>query len=194
MCFFFLMIRRPPRSTRTDTLFPHTPLFRSRLKQGCCGSRLPNCVKNGTLGGSKPNGSPSPISALSRSPAPAPASGRAFSAARATALADSDESIEKIVAVSQHIRKNSVDLKIFLVFFSLAVTPPPLGSGKLVMFRVYLGGLLMKKIINCAVLASAALATTRSEENTSELQSLMRISYDVLCLKKTKHQQLKLHD
>src|SRR3546814_15494600 len=29
MTFFFLMIRRPPRSTRTDTLFPYTTLFRS---------------------------------------------------------------------------------------------------------------------------------------------------------------------
>src|SRR3546814_13697200 len=29
--FFFLMIRRPPRSTRTDTLFPYTTLFRSFL-------------------------------------------------------------------------------------------------------------------------------------------------------------------
>src|SRR3546814_11577442 len=28
---FFLMIRRPPRSTRTDTLFPYTTLFRSWL-------------------------------------------------------------------------------------------------------------------------------------------------------------------
>src|SRR3546814_4857107 len=28
--FFFLMRRRPPRSTRTDTLFPYTTLFRSR--------------------------------------------------------------------------------------------------------------------------------------------------------------------
>src|SRR3546814_19231679 len=27
---FFLMIRRPPRSTRTDTLFPYTTLFRAR--------------------------------------------------------------------------------------------------------------------------------------------------------------------
>src|SRR3546814_11012017 len=33
---FFLMIRRPPRSTRTDTLFPYTTLFRSQdsLKSG----------------------------------------------------------------------------------------------------------------------------------------------------------------
>src|SRR3546814_18568428 len=31
--FFFLMIRRPPRSTRTDTLFPYTTLFRSGLQR-----------------------------------------------------------------------------------------------------------------------------------------------------------------
>src|SRR3546814_11490806 len=31
LSFFFLMIRRPPRSTRTDTLFPYTTLFRSLL-------------------------------------------------------------------------------------------------------------------------------------------------------------------
>src|SRR3546814_16424363 len=31
-CFFFLMIRRPPRSTRTDTLFPYTTLFRSERR------------------------------------------------------------------------------------------------------------------------------------------------------------------
>src|SRR3546814_4256442 len=30
--FFFLMIRRPPRSTRTDTLCPYTTLFRSLVK------------------------------------------------------------------------------------------------------------------------------------------------------------------
>src|SRR3546814_12284578 len=31
-CFFFLRIRRPPRSTRTDTLFPYTTLFRSVIE------------------------------------------------------------------------------------------------------------------------------------------------------------------
>src|SRR3546814_18809314 len=37
MClfFFFLMIRRPPRSTRTDTLFPYTTLFRSEALRDC---------------------------------------------------------------------------------------------------------------------------------------------------------------
>src|SRR3546814_19963580 len=34
VCIFFLMIRRPPRSTRTDTLFPYTTLFRSSGRGG----------------------------------------------------------------------------------------------------------------------------------------------------------------
>src|SRR3546814_14926716 len=32
VCVFVLMILRPPRSTRTDTLFPYTTLFRSRAR------------------------------------------------------------------------------------------------------------------------------------------------------------------
>src|SRR3546814_3602235 len=36
-CCFFLMSRRPPRSTRTDTLFPYTTLFRSSIVAGCLG-------------------------------------------------------------------------------------------------------------------------------------------------------------
>src|SRR3546814_11095219 len=32
--FFFLMYRRPPRATRTDTLFPYTTLFRSLERSG----------------------------------------------------------------------------------------------------------------------------------------------------------------
>src|SRR3546814_14961413 len=38
--FFFLMIRRPPRSTRTDTLFPYTTLFRSGVVWGWFGNPL----------------------------------------------------------------------------------------------------------------------------------------------------------
>src|SRR3546814_20843319 len=34
MFFFFLLIRRPPRSTRTATLFPYTTLFRSPASSG----------------------------------------------------------------------------------------------------------------------------------------------------------------
>src|SRR3546814_7483482 len=32
------MVRRPPRSTRTDTLFPYTTLFRAGRKAGCVGA------------------------------------------------------------------------------------------------------------------------------------------------------------
>src|SRR3546814_16124982 len=85
--FFFLMIRRPPRSTRTDTLFPYTTLFRSPL----------------------------PARAIPRS------------SARANA----------------------------------ALRPTPTISWEPI----------------------------RSEEHTSELQSLMRISYAVFCLKKKKKQK-----
>src|SRR3546814_21157365 len=38
---FFLMIRRPPRSTRTDTLFPYTTLFRSGYGRRRNGLRSP---------------------------------------------------------------------------------------------------------------------------------------------------------
>src|SRR3546814_16746715 len=41
--FFFLMIRRPPRSTRTDTLFPYTTLFRSWL--GRAQGLFPSCLR-----------------------------------------------------------------------------------------------------------------------------------------------------
>src|SRR3546814_14265249 len=37
--FVFLMIRRPPRSTRTDTLFPYTTLFRSDLHRAAADDR-----------------------------------------------------------------------------------------------------------------------------------------------------------
>src|SRR3546814_15270553 len=37
--FFFLMIRLPPRSTRTDTLFPYTTLFRSKKAKRSAGRR-----------------------------------------------------------------------------------------------------------------------------------------------------------
>src|SRR3546814_4861250 len=42
LCFLFVMIRRPPRSTRTDTLFPYTTLFRSGEDQNPCLVR-PEC-------------------------------------------------------------------------------------------------------------------------------------------------------
>src|SRR3546814_19941488 len=46
---FFLMIRRPPRSTRTDTLFPYTTLFRSHP-----GKLFGAPVAAGSMGGDGP--------------------------------------------------------------------------------------------------------------------------------------------
>src|SRR3546814_2427471 len=40
------MIRRPPRSTRTDTLFPYATLFRSRLFEALRDSQAPNAGSN----------------------------------------------------------------------------------------------------------------------------------------------------
>src|SRR3546814_11840593 len=58
--FFFLMIRRPPRSTRTDTLFPYTTLFRS-LKAGFLTiwpTRRPSPVPRNAMAPSRPRRKP----------------------------------------------------------------------------------------------------------------------------------------
>src|SRR3546814_19698186 len=72
LSFFFLMIRRPPRSTRTDTLFPYTTLFRShRRGAGSQPSRGP-----GRGGRAQAPGGPQPLSAPARAarvPSEAPA-------------------------------------------------------------------------------------------------------------------------
>src|SRR3546814_1771287 len=97
--FFFLMIRRPPRSTRTDTLFPYTTLFRSVRTHGA---------------GRRADGS------------------GAFAGAR------TDKGLRSHRVRSEPVR-------------------------------------------------TTVAAAERSEEHTSELQSLMRISYAVFCLKKKKN-------
>src|SRR3546814_11528608 len=49
--FFFLMIRRPPRSTRTDTLFPYTTLFRSHHAGAAEGQHAAGHGADLTVGG-----------------------------------------------------------------------------------------------------------------------------------------------
>src|SRR3546814_3458140 len=95
------MIRRPPRSTRTDTLFPYTTLFRSVVDAG------------------------------------------------------------DVLLVDRHHDDHRVLLRVVLHEADGGAVGDLLGSG-----------------IPLGVLAR------RSEEHTSELQSLMRISYAVFCLKK----------
>src|SRR3546814_6759731 len=101
------MIRRPPRSTRTDTLFPYTTLFRSHLEPG--------------------------------------------------------------------LARRSVDSHQIVV----EVQPR----------AVALDVLHQRGHEVCDAEQDRASRTERSEEHTSELQSLMRISYAVFCLTKKKKQQ-----
>src|SRR3546814_7129660 len=124
------MIRRPPRSTRTDTLFPYTTLFRSNKNQ---------CKECHSLAG-------------------------------------------EIVPIGPKARNFILDPaasdKLRSVYFenpaALKPTMPqwddPKAGSVAERARAYLD-------VNCA---------HRSEEHTSELQSLMRISYAVFCLKKKK--------
>src|SRR3546814_8623759 len=109
------MIRRPPRSTRTDTLLPYTTLFRSR--------------------------------GMSRFALLAPDTpyGDAIAAATESAVAQSGG---RLMKAERYPSDSSADL-----------TP----------------------------VARRFAASLRSEEHTSELQSLMRISYAVFCLKNKTH-------
>src|SRR3546814_3148765 len=124
-CFFFLMIRRPPRFTRTDTLFPYTTLFRSG------GARYFD---------------ESPLGAL-----------RSFFAAALVAPA---YFIGKLLSISGAGLQSDADPFIVALVFALGYS------------------LLWT--------APVVIIYRRSEEHTSELQSLMRISYAVFCLKKKK--------
>src|SRR3546814_10067268 len=115
------MIRRPPRSTLTDTLFPYTTLFRSRF------GRIDVLVNN--AGEQHPD--------------------------------------KDIRDITEDQLRRTFQTNIFGMFFMTQAARPHLKEGA--------------AIINCT--------SVRSEEHTSELQSLMRISYAVFCLKKKKKQR-----
>src|SRR3546814_1594007 len=137
-CCFFLMIRRPPRSTRTDTLFPYTTLFRS----------IP-----GVLG----------VVQISNGVAVV---GKNFWAAK------QGRDALQIEWDNSAAETRSSDA-IMAEYRELAKKP----------------GLPARKDGDVDA-AFAKAAKVRSEEHTSELQSLMRISYAVFCLKKkTRHKQ-----
>src|SRR3546814_8883532 len=120
------MIRRPPRSTRTDTLFPYTTLFRSTGSQ--------------------------------------------------------DLSIERCFVPTHRIHG------IRERFLGMS---PGLEVNRATLYRIPLPQLLFRVVSVPAIGALrsglAALIDHRSEEHTSELQSLMRISYAVSCLKNKQH-------
>src|SRR3546814_1289213 len=140
------MIRRPPSSTRTDTLFPYPTLFRSGLP-GLLG---------GDLGGERGR--------LARTAEARAARSRPRQRV-ALAVGDGDDGVvERSVDVGDAIGDDALDLLLRL------------GSGWFghVCFLYFL----------MALRGPLRVRALRSEEHTSELQSLMRISYAVFCLKK----------
>src|SRR3546814_8691988 len=120
------MIRRPPRSTRTDTLFPYTTLFRSA---DCRVYRRPQAVSHWDTG-------------------------------------------KAAFYFKPRVRRPAVKTSIQY--------RAGLPGGRMHMAGPHLAFAVACLSAPCGI----HRPTSRSEEHTSELQSLMRISYAVFCLKK----------
>src|SRR3546814_3999972 len=132
-----LRIRRPPSSTRTDTLFPDTALFRAA---GCAAAAMCHrslCAESASASTTRRQGASAAARLAPAIPAPT----------ISTSVAEGGRS----VIAPPHIR------------WPAECKPPRR--------------------------AKHGYALVRSEEHTSELQSLMRISYAVFCLKK----KIQLH-
>src|SRR3546814_3607796 len=130
------MIRRPPRSNRTDTPFPYTTLFRSRAEVS--------------------QGQDRAVAALHLRPR---GLGQRRQRIGRDVLGDGE------VLAGQAVEEVAADR------FARRV------------------GDAVDEDVEAVAPALAELGEARSEEHTSELQSLMRISYAVFCLKKTMIQQ-----
>src|SRR3546814_2611892 len=136
------MIRRPPRSTRTDTLFPYTTLFRSdpfRIRQAFGLLLLLNAL----------------LAAI-----------QFFGAPLAAAY------------YGQPMVADLLRVQALLFLATPFIALPEVMMSRALDFR-------RQAIVN---LLAAFAGAGRSEEHTSELQSLMRNSYAVFCLKKKKKQ------
>src|SRR3546814_10003846 len=139
------MIRRPPRSTRTDTLFPYTTLFRS------AGSVLP--ALSGGGGGLG-------WTFLGRN------------AAAVISALDDVTDVQILQSPSVLVRNNAeatFNVGSKIPISSVSFDPGVGGSGT---------------YNNVQYMETGTILNVRSEEHTSELQSLMRISYAVFRLKK----------
>src|SRR3546814_3190258 len=152
------MIRRPPRSTRTDTLFPYTTLFRSRPVR-----LFEACVVGAGLLRDRPGVAAGDLQlpqqifpGLRRRQQPV-ALRRTQRNRRFPRLARPDARGFATVRGTQPLHRAQVDL------YSVLWQPPPISLLWIPIFHRYSG------------------ADLRSEEHTSELQSLMRISYAVFC-------------
>src|SRR3546814_7449963 len=130
------MIRRPPRSTRTDTLFPYTTLFRSAQR------RIPAIEQRGRLDGE---------------------------------LAAFDRYMRDVGGLADTTRRQRIHIirRLLLERF---------GDGEIDPEKLD-PAVVRRFVLGEGRCWSAGAVRVRSEEHTSELQSLMRISYAVVCLK-----------
>src|SRR3546814_3375407 len=97
------------------------------------------------------------------------------------------------ISVMDHLRHRGFSERV-IALLTVGVFPRDITLGSLlealehlqaaVMHRVSGGNDLLPSSLAAALRRSVRLDSTRSEEHTSELQSLMRISYAVFCLKK----------
>src|SRR3546814_5238500 len=132
------MIRRPPRSTRTDTLFPYTTLSRS-MERGRGARQAARTVRGGGAGG-----------CVGRGAAPPP--------------------------VADPVR--------------LMAEAAPLTNQRIAIFTLPGPVLFPGLHLPLHIFEPRYKALVISEDNTSELLSLMRSSYAVYCVKKKKRRHL----
>src|SRR3546814_10052119 len=78
-------------------------------------------------------------------------------------------------------------LKVSIPFPRSAISREPISLRSYLMLRAVIRRLKQQRAYKSAFSAAGSRKSKRSEEHTSELQSLMSISYEVLCLKKNKH-------
>src|SRR3546814_12088134 len=118
VCFVVLMIRRPPRSTRTDTLFPYTTLFRSAGTAGRAGRRPAprpgSCFRRGyprPLRGGGRCGDPCPARLWRRSQPPRARHDDDAGGGRGRAGGEDAPARRALVGVSRGDRKSVVEGK-----------------------------------------------------------------------------------
>src|SRR3546814_8816690 len=160
--YFLFMIRRPPKSTRTDTLFPHTTLFRSpKIGRSRCGTTRPT----------KPT---TPVTAtLAPTVSPVPSTTSACNRPSRTPI--------DRAAASPSVRASSAGA---VSSNSSAPTPRKGSAGS---------KSAQPRSVSAPISQSITSAVARSEEHTSELQSLMRISYAAFCVKKKNIIQMDIY-
>src|SRR3546814_4331092 len=144
------MIRRPPRSTRTDTRFPYTTLFRSDV--AAAKARGEAALDAG-------------ITLFDTADIYGPDNGEPFGA--------SELLLSRVLAEDRSLRGRMV-----LATKGGIVIGTPYDSS-----AAYVSKAIDASLRRLGV----EHVDLRSEEHTSELQSLMRISYAVFCLKKKQH-------